>query len=111
MKKPSNRKERINFLKQKKGYGYVSALASLTDSELRKHFDLLWENGLKNENNYISTIEPAICLRCNSEVEFISICGCGERMAVIDIEGFNPDDEEDQRIKTEYLKNHPESYS
>jgi len=46
-------------------------------------------------------------LRCNGEVEFISVCDCGERRAVIDIDGFEPYDEEDQKIKAEYIKNHP----
>lgn len=109
MKKPSTRKEIIDVLIQKKGYEYTSILTlALKDSNLKKHFDRLWKNGLKGEVDYIpSDIEPSICLRCKSEVEYVSYCDCGENMAVIDVAGFNPDEVDDQKFKAEYLKDHP----
>ena len=108
MKKPSNRKERINFIEKKKGYDFATTLVYLTDSELKRFFNFLWKKGLKNQIDFAPSFKPATCLRCNKEVEFISVCGCGERRAVIDLEGFESDDEDDQKIKAEYIKNQPE---
>lgn len=86
MKKPSNRKERIGFLRKKKGNDFVSTLIYFTDRELKSYFNRLWENGLRDEIDYVPVFEPPICLRCNKEVEFVPVCGCGERMAVLDPE-------------------------
>lgn len=109
IRKPSNRKERISFIIKKKGFDFACFSLEMTDGELKKYFDKLWNNGLKTESDYIPKVhEPSICLRCGEEIEWISSCGCGEDMAVVDVDGFDNNDEEDQRIKAEYLRNHPE---
>ncbi|ACA57570.1 hypothetical protein N494_18760 (plasmid) [Clostridium botulinum A2B7 92] len=85
MKKPANRKERVNFIIKKKGLDFANFTLLMSDGEVKKFFDKLWENGLRNMPDYeVPELEPSICLRCGTEITWHSECGCGEDMAIID---------------------------
>jgi hypothetical protein len=81
MKKPSNRKERIDFIILKQGYDMASLLLSYTDKELRKHFDYLYPY-LKDKEDFKTIYIPSTCLRCGEVVIHHFECGCGDDRAV-----------------------------
>jgi hypothetical protein len=104
MRKPTKRKDIISFLIQKKGFDFACLALEMTDKEIKTFFNKLWENGLKalpNYNNESHIIEPAYCLRCESEVIWYSECNCGKSMAVIS----EDDWEEEEKIERGLISN------
>jgi hypothetical protein len=85
MKKPSTRKERMALIEQKHGRFIVESMYELTDKEIKRFFDLLWNRGLPEMPDYIYSDEPVICLKCKKEViiEHNHYCDCGKNEAVL----------------------------
>lgn len=66
---------------------------SMNDSELKKFFNVMWSNGLKEMPDYeFPDREPSVCLRCNCDITWHTSCGCGDDMAVIDEDGWDDDE-------------------
>lgn len=76
MKKPSNRKEYITFLKKKYGSDIITVLAEKSDHEVKKYFNTVYKS-IKNQPDFITKDTPITCLRCGCEVERHYECGCG----------------------------------
>ena len=76
MKKPCNRKERINFIRKKFGNDVVSAFASLTDKEVRNYFEEIYPS-IKNKEDYKYKSKESLCIKCNDVIEITYNCQCG----------------------------------
>lgn len=83
MRKPTNRKDRLKFIAQKKGVEFAQSLYLMTDSELKQFFDSIYET-LCSKPDYNPLNEQPTCIRCGSkvEIEFHTYCLCGEDRAV-----------------------------
>jgi hypothetical protein len=90
LRKPRNRRERMDMISQKYGYKTAQSLYFLTDKEVRMFFDQQYKRMLKMPD-YVDS-QP-VCIRCNSEVEieFHTYCSCGEDRAVYSIEDWKQD--------------------
>lgn len=109
MKKPQNRKERIELLIQKLGIDFVTGMYAFTDKEVKQLFEVYWKRGLKDRQDYKDDVSAVECIRCGQDVMTETYCGCGMNRAVYDIDSWirdledNPDgdDELTQLAKTE----------
>lgn len=112
MRKPKNRKERVNFILQKCGYDDAVSLVGFTDSELKKYFEKIYPL-IKDKSDYK---KPNIsCMRCGEKVLWHTECGCSfeydravfdEEGWIDDIENCSPDDLTDIAIQKnkEFIK-------
>ena len=103
MKKPKNRKERINFAIDKLGITTAQLLLTSTDKEVKDFVDSVYLS-LKDLESYIPI--ESTCIRCGEGIIHHTDCGCGYDRAVYneedwkdDIESFDisfrrPEDEE-----------------
>jgi ribosomal protein S27AE len=96
MRKPTTRKERIEFLINKQGYTVASSLLTVTDREVKKYFDMFYKH-LKDKEDVKE--KRVTCMRCGAEVEHHFECNCGYDRAVFseedwieDIQSFTDDD-------------------
>lgn len=108
VKKPNNRKTRIEFISKKLGLPNAQLFLTFTDKEVKTFVDNMY-NSLKDKEDYI---EPeSICIRCEERVISHTECGCGYDRAIFgeedwkdDIESFS--DESDRRPEDEeFIKN------
>lgn len=83
MKKPSNRKERIDFFVNKLGIDYALNLVFLTDGQVAHLFNARYQE-LKKMPDYKSKPTESKCVRCESFIYWHSVCDCGEDRAVFD---------------------------
>lgn len=105
MKKPSNRKERVEFIAKKKGLDFAFLMYYMTDGEVKTFFEKLYPT-LKNMQDFSGEKKP-ICVRCNCEVEsyFSTECACGDNRAVYSEEDWKYDIEnhsERERLDEDY---------
>lgn len=96
--KPSNRKERLEWIQQKKGIDYVMGMYLLTDREVKKWFEKVYPY-YKDAPAYERVTEQPVCLVCDNEVTILWNCSCGEDCATID-----PDDPELEERKALYQR-------
>lgn len=78
MKKPKNRKERIEFLHRKKGEFGIYGMEYLTDREVKNHFEKYYPS-IKDAPDYIYKEPDITCCRCGCTV-FVDTtyeCQCG----------------------------------
>ena len=75
MKKPSNRKERIEFLMKKWGYDIVSGFVAYTDSEIKRLFEQHYSS-LKNADDYVIKSYAPTCVKCGDEISVTYDCAC-----------------------------------
>lgn len=80
MKKPKSRKERINFIIQKKGKHTLELFASMTDREVKQFFDLIYPS-IKDVPDATGDDEVQ-CMRCGANVIHHFECLCGWDRAV-----------------------------
>lgn len=81
MKKPRNRRERIEFLTKKLGSYFTQGMVAFTDKEVKKFTDGVYEN-LKDKEDYVASEIESICIRCNKPVLYHYECDCGFDRAV-----------------------------
>lgn len=83
MKKPTNRKERINMITQKFGLDFASGMYMSTDKEVREFFESLYPR-LQKMPDFIAEEHVPVCKRCGVPVdmEFHTYCQCGTDRAV-----------------------------
>lgn len=73
MRKPKNRKERIEFLSRKMGRESADLFVYFTDKEVKQHFDGIYLK-IKNRPDYET--KASTCMRCGEEVIYHYECGC-----------------------------------
>lgn len=88
MKKPKNRKERIDFIIAKLGNDTGLLFLSSTDREVKKFIDENY-NWLKEKEDYQPPISRYI--RCNEEVIHHTECGCGYDRTIFSEEDWKDD--------------------
>lgn len=76
MKKPSNRKERIDFIIRKKGKRISDIFIKMTDREVKNFFDKNYPI-IKNKEDSTNKDETVQCIRCKCDVEHHLECDCG----------------------------------
>ncbi|KAB2493191.1 hypothetical protein F8158_22765 [Bacillus cereus] len=82
-KKPSNRKERVDFLIRKIGFDVISkSLASMTDREVKVLFEGAYLTYRDREDYRAPKYQTPECLICGSETVTHWDCACGH--AIID---------------------------
>lgn len=83
MKKPLNRRERIEFICQKKGKHISDIFTLMTDHEVKVYFDYIYPV-IKEKPDVTAIDESVQCIRCGSnvEIEFNTYCQCGMNRAV-----------------------------
>lgn len=83
MKKPSNRKERMEFILLKLGADTVQSMYAMTDKEVKFFFDSIYPR-IKDRDDYYQEKKDSVCIRCNTivETEFHTWCSCGEDRAI-----------------------------
>lgn len=90
MKKPSNRKERIEFIDKKYGNDFARSFYKSTDKEVKEFVNLRY-TALKNKEDYVYETPVSTCIRCGEEVLHHQECGCGIDRAVFDNYGWKDD--------------------
>lgn len=95
MKKPSNRKERINMIIQKLGLDFVSGMYSSTDKEIKEIFESIYPKLIKMPD-FVARGHLPVCKRCGVEVdiEFHTYCQCGMDRTVYNEEEWERDIED-----------------
>ncbi|KJD42653.1 hypothetical protein [Paenibacillus terrae] len=83
IKIPSNRKERVKWLAQKFGQGSIIVWADKTDREVKNEFTSMYRL-YNNMKDFDEEVTPSPCIICGSEVMWITRCGCGEGLAILD---------------------------
>lgn len=82
MRKPKTRKERLEFLRKKRGDLVTYMVAPMTDREFKKFFDGMYL-AYKDKEDYVSPeYKTPNCLVCGSETITTWECACG--YAIID---------------------------
>ncbi|WP_313077025.1 hypothetical protein [Lacrimispora sp.] len=76
MKKPTTRKERLEFIEKKKGKRGTEIFLYMTDREVKKYFDLIYPS-MKDRPDATDANDTIQCLRCGSDVEHHLLCACG----------------------------------
>lgn len=94
--KPKTRKERLEWLRLKKGMDYVMSMYALTDREVKEWFERVYPL-YKDAPEHESKFQHPECLVCGNEVRIIWDCMCGENNAIID-----EDDPELKQRKLEF---------
>lgn len=92
MKKPSNRRERIEFICRKKGYRMSDIFTLMTDREVKLYFDYAYPV-LKDKPDTAPDDMPK-CIRCGCDVEHHFECACGYDRAVFSEEDWRRDIED-----------------
>lgn len=93
MKKPSNRRERINFIIRKKGKRTADIFTLMTDREVKMFFDAIWPR-IKDASDATSDADEVQCVRCGCNVEHHFECLCGYDRAVFSEEDWKMDIED-----------------
>lgn len=83
MKKPKNRKERIELIEQKEGNDFAKMFYTRSDGEVKKYLEQNYHY-LKNKDDFIYEIPTATCLRCGEEVLHHYECTCGYDRVIFD---------------------------
>lgn len=109
MKKPSNRRERIDFICKKKGQRIKDTFIYMTDKELKLYFDILYPT-LKNSPDATKVDDTVQCIRCGYDVEHHLECGCGTDRCVFTEEEWKDDIDcsnwsEMKHMDLEFIKN------
>lgn len=82
MRKPRNRKERVDFLKRKMGSHIIHVLVSMDDREIKGFFNELYPLYKDKEDYQEPEYKTPDCLVCGSETITTWDCTCGH--AIID---------------------------
>lgn len=90
MKKPNTRKDRINFICQKKGKRILNIFVFMTDKEVKQYFDAVYPL-IKDKPDATSSDDEVQCIRCGCEVEHHFECFCGYDRAVFSEEDWKMD--------------------
>lgn len=93
MKKPSNRRERIEFICQKRGQRISDVFTLMTDREVKKYFDYIYPS-IKDKPDMTTADEAVQCVRCGCDVEHHFECACGYDRAVFSEEDWKRDIED-----------------
>ena len=93
MKKPSNRRDRINFILQKKGRRISDIFTLMTDKEVKQYFDAIWPR-IKDAPDAGEFDDMVQCVRCGCNVEHHFECLCGYDRAVFSEEDWRMDIED-----------------
>ena len=95
MRKPANRRERIEFICQKKGNRMAVIFTYMTDKEVKQYFEAIYPR-IKDKADATIHDDEIQCVRCGCDVEHHFDCLCGYDRAVfseedwkMDIEGHN----------------------
>lgn len=83
MGKPQSRKERLEWLREKKGIDYVMSMYAMTDKEVKDFFERVYPL-YKDTPNYERKASVPECLVCETEIRITWDCACGENLAIID---------------------------
>lgn len=76
MKKPANRRERIEFICRKKGNRISDIFTLMTDREVKMYFDCIYPKIIEKPDATAAD-EAVQCLRCGCDVEHHYECMCG----------------------------------
>lgn len=90
MRKPSNRRKRIEYICQKKGRRISDIFTLMTDKEVKSYFDAVYPS-LKNKPDINELDETVQCVRCGCDVEHHYECGCGYDRVVFSEEDWKRD--------------------
>lgn len=90
MRKPSNRKERINFICQKHGQRIKDIFIYMTDRELKQYFEMIYPL-IKDKADATKTDDTVQCIRCGCDVEHHLECECGIDRCVFSEEDWKDD--------------------
>ncbi|MEW9940024.1 hypothetical protein AB2T82_21085 [Clostridium butyricum] len=113
MRKPKNRKERIDFIVNKMGINVAQGMLYMSDKEVKQFVDSVYLN-LKNKEDHIE--EGSTCIRCGEQIIHHTECGCGNDRSIFseeewkyDIESFSDESdrcpEDEEFIKNGYKLN------
>lgn len=80
--KPTNRKDRVDFITKKLGGEIVHSLAKMNDKELKNFFNNIYPKYKDAVDYQRPKFEMPICFVCGGETETTWNCACGH--AVID---------------------------
>lgn len=93
MKKPNTRRDRINFIIQKKGKRMSDIFSIMTDREVKQYFDAIYPI-IKDKPDATSSDDAVQCIRCGCDVEHHFECLCGYDRAVFSEEDWKMDIED-----------------
>lgn len=93
MKKPANRRERIEFICRKKGNRASDIFTLMTDREVKTYFEYIYP-AIKNKPDVTNDYETIQCIRCGCDVEHHFECACGYDRAVFSEEDWRRDIED-----------------
>lgn len=93
MKKPSNRRERIEFICRKRGNRISDIFTLMTDREVKAYFDYIYP-AIKDNQDATVADETVQCVRCGCNVEHHFECGCGYDRTVFSEEDWKRDIED-----------------
>lgn len=93
MKRPNNRRERIQFICRKKGWRASEIFALMTDKEVKQYFDAVYPL-LRDKPDATPEDDETLCLRCGCSVEHHFECLCGYDRAVFSEEDWKRDIED-----------------
>lgn len=88
MKKPKNRKERIDMIVKKLGTGFAVNMLYMNDKEVKQFTEDNYE-WLKQKEDYIEN--ESTCIRCGENILHHTECGCGFDRAVFSEEDWKED--------------------
>ena len=94
MKKPTNRRDRIKFICQKKGNRISDIFTLMTDKEVKQFFDAIYPR-IKDMPDATESDDMVQCIRCGGAVEHHFECLCGYDRAVFSEEDWKMDIEDD----------------
>jgi len=109
LKKPTARKERLEFIEKKKGKRGMDFFLYMTDREVKNYFDLLYPS-IKDKPDATAADDTVQCLRCGYDVEHHLECACGVDRCVFTEEEWKDDIEdgsfsEMKRLDKDFIKN------
>lgn len=102
MRKPNTRRERINFICQKKGKRIFDIFTLMTDKEVKQYFDAIYPL-IKNKPDATDVDDEVQCVRCGCNVEHHFECLCGYDRAVFSEEDWKMDIEDNDWSEMKYL--------
>lgn len=90
MKKPQNRKERIEYICRKKGQRIADIFIYMTDREVKQYFEAIYPK-IKDKEDATANDDEVQCIRCGCNVEHHFECLCGYDRAVFTEEDWKMD--------------------
>lgn len=96
LKKPKNRKERMDLIEKKFGVEFASGLYRMADGELKRYMEHNFNRIVKMPDYFYKENNPT-CLRCGCQVDidFHTYCQCGKDRTVYSEEDWKKIIEED----------------